>query len=436
MIWMRGSRETGEPLRFGDTEGARVSKYLTGLVCRECEASYQAEPRSACDECFGPLEPTYDLERIRAEAARPGAGTEPRSLWRYEALLPTHRDELVDLGDGYSPLRRAERLGAELGLPDLWIKDETRNPTHSFKDRVVSVALTKAREFGFDTVACASTGNLAHAVSAHAAHAGLRAVVFVPADLEPAKITAASVYGATVVAIDGTYDDVNRLCAEATEEYPWAFVNVNLRPYYAEGSKTIAFETAEQLGWRAPDHVVVPIASGALLTRIATAYRQLDAVRWLTDEPNVRVSGAQACGCNPVAAAFESGAEEVHPVRNPETIAKSLAIGDPADGYYALQEVRKSGGAVAEVTETEIVEAVGLLARTEGIFTETAGGVTIGTLVKLAAKGVVRPEETVVAYVTGMGLKTLDGFGDRFGPTEVIPPRLEALAGVLEGGAR
>src|SRR5438477_4898813 len=340
MIWMRGSRETGEPLRFGDTEGARVSKYLTGLVCRECGASCPAEPRSACDECFGPLEPVYDLERVAAEVSRPSANEGPRSLWRYEALLPAARDERVDLGDGWSPLRRAERLGAELGLRDLWIKDETRNPTHSFKDRVVSVALTKACEFGFDTVACASTGNLAHAVAAHAAHAGLRAGVFVPAPLEAAKVTAAAAYGATVVAIDGTYDDVNRLCAEATEEYAWAFVNVNLRPYYAEGSKTIAFETAEQLGWRAPDHVVVPIASGALLTRVAKAFRQLEAVGLIDASPNVRVSGAQAVGCNPVAAAFESGAEEVHPVRNPETIAKSLAIGDPADGYYALQEVR------------------------------------------------------------------------------------------------
>jgi threonine synthase len=377
------------------------------------------------------MEPAYDFERIAHSAPRPGPDTTPRSLWRYEPLLPAARDELVDLGDGFSPLRRAERLGAELGLPNLWVKDETRNPTHSFKDRVVSVALTKAREFGFDTVACASTGNLAHAVAAHAAHAGLRAVVFVPASLEPAKITAAAVYGATVVSIDGTYDDVNRLCAEATEEYPWAFVNVNLRPYYAEGSKTIAFETAEQLGWRAPDHVVVPIASGALLTRIATAFRQLDAIGWLAEESNVRVSGAQAVGCNPVAAAFESGAEDVRPVRRPETIAKSLAIGDPADGSYALQEVRKSGGAVAQVTEEEIVEAVGLLARTEGIFTETAGGVTIGTLSKLAANGVIDPGETVVAYVTGMGLKTLDGFGDAFRPTQTIPPKLEVLAEVL-----
>ncbi|MFN2543550.1 MAG: threonine synthase [Actinomycetota bacterium] len=408
-----------------------MSDYLIGLICRECGTTYAAQPRSACDECFGPLEPSYDYERIRGSGVLAAIEGGPRSLWRYQPLLPARRDERVDLGDGFTPLRRAERLGAELGLADLWIKDETRNPTHSFKDRVVSVALTKAREFGFDTVACASTGNLAHAVAAHAAHAGLRAVVFVPADLEPAKIMAAAVYGATVVAVDGTYDDVNRLCAEATEEYPWAFVNVNLRPFYAEGSRTIAFETAEQLGWRAPDHVVVPIASGALLTRIGKAYRELDAVGLLQEESNVRVSGAQAAGCNPVAAAFETGGEDVRPVRTPRTIAKSLAIGDPADGWYALREVRKSGGAVAEVSEEEIVEAVGLLARTEGIFTETAGGVTIGALAKLAAKGVVQPSETVVAYVTGMGLKTLDGFAGRFTPTRVIPPKLAALAEVV-----
>ena len=354
----------------------------------------------------------------------------PRSLWRYESLLPTKRNTAVDLGDGFGPLRKAERLGAELGLPNLFLKDETRNPTHSFKDRVVSVALTKAVEFGFDTVACASTGNLAHAVAAHAAAAGLRAVIFIPAGLEEAKVTAASVYGATVIEVDGTYDDVNRLCAEATDEYPWAFVNVNLRPYYAEGSKTIAFETAEQLGWRAPDHVVVPIASGALLTKIAGAFRELHEVGLLVESPQVRVSGAQAAGCAPVASAFAAGEDQPRPVRFPETIAKSLAIGDPADGYYALREVRSSGGSIEAVGEKEIVEAVGLLARTEGIFTETAGGVTIGALSQLAAGGVIRPQETVVAYVTGLGLKTLEGFEGAFTPAATITPTLEALAEV------
>ncbi|MFL5799712.1 MAG: threonine synthase [Actinomycetota bacterium] len=405
-----------------------MSRYLQGLRCRACDARYPAEVRSICDECFGPVEPTYDEERIRAEVTRADVERGPRSLWRFEALLPAVRNTDVDLGDGWSPLRRARRLGAELGLPNLWLKDETRNPTHSFKDRVVSVALTKAVELGFGTVACASTGNLANAVAAHAAAAGLRAVTLVPAGLEPAKLTASAVYGATLVEVDGTYDDVQRLCSEANEELEgWAFVNVGLRPYYAEGSKTIALETAEQLGWRAPDHAVVPVASGALLTKVAEGFRQLYRIGFLDEEPSVRVSGAQAQGCSPVATAYLEGTDEVRPVRYPETIAKSLAIGAPADGRFALDEVRRSGGALAAVTDDEIVEAVGLLARTEGIFAETAGGVTIATLERLASGGVIKPDETVVAYITGMGLKTLDGFGTRFGIETTIGPKVEAL---------
>ena len=414
-----------------------MTTFLEGLRCRECGATYPAEAKSACDECFGPLEPAYDLEAAAAAISRESVEAGPPSLWRYAPLLPADLETRVDLGDGFTPLRRARRLGAELGLPDLWIKDETRNPTHSFKDRVVSVALSKAREFGYGTVACASTGNLAHAVAAHAAAAGLEAVTFVPAELESGKLAATAVYGARLVEVDGTYDDVNRLCAEASEEYPWAFVNVNLRPYYAEGSKTIAFETAEQLGWRTPDHVVVPIASGALLTRVAAAFRELHVVGLLDEEPHVRVSGAQGAGCAPVADAFAAGAADVAPVRYPDTVAKSLAIGDPADGMYALREVRSSGGAVGSATDEEIVEAVGLLARTEGIFAETAGGVTVAVLSHLAASGVVRPDETVVAYVTGMGLKTLEAFGDRFAPAVTIQPKLEALGEALDklGGA-
>jgi threonine synthase len=409
-----------------------MSTFLEGLRCRECGAAAAAEARSACDECFGPLEPAYDYDAIADAISRESIAASPSSLWRYSPLLPARAEDRVDLGDGFTPLRRARRLGAELGLPSLWVKDETRNPTHSFKDRVVSVALTKAREFGFRTVACASTGNLAHAVAAHAAAAGLDAVTFVPAGLEAAKLTATAVYGATLIEVDGTYDDVNRLCGEASGEYPWAFVNVNLRPYYAEGSKTIAFETAEQLGWRAPDHVVVPIASGALLTRVGKAFRELAMVKLLDDIPSVRVSGAQGAGCAPVARAFAAGDDDVRPVRYPDTVAKSLAIGDPADGHYALREVRASGGAVGEATDAEIVEAVGLLARTEGIFAETAGGVTVAVLAKLAAAGVVRPEEKVVAYVTGMGLKTLEAFDKRFAPTVTIQPKLEALGEALD----
>jgi threonine synthase len=405
-----------------------MRSYLSDLVCRECGARYPAEARSICTECFGPLDPTYDFEEIRAEVTRATIEAGPRSLWRYQPLLPARHDEVVDLGDGFTPLRRAERLGAALGLRHLYVKDETRNPTHSFKDRVVSVALTKARQFGFDTVACASTGNLAHAVAAHAAAAGFRAVTLVPTGLERAKLAAASVYGARVIEVDGTYDEVNRLCGEVAGEYPWAVVNGNLRPYYAEGSKTIAFETAEQLGWRAPDHVVIPIASGALLTRAARGFRELHEAGLLDTEPHVRISGAQAAGCAPVATAFQEGAEEVRPVRYPDTVTMSLAIGDPADGHHALQEVRTSGGAMAAVTDVDTVEAVGLLARTEGIFTETAGGVTIAALSELTAQGVVRPDETVVAFVTGMGLKTLEAYQERFRPAATVSPKLEALA--------
>ena len=303
---------------------------------------------------------------------------------------------------------RADRLAAELGLGELWIKDDTANPTGSFKDRVVSVALTKARQLGFKVAACASTGNLANSVAAHAARAGLDSVVLIPHDLEAAKVTMTTVYGGTVIAVEGTYDDVNRLCAELTSERPsWAFVNVNVRTYYAEGSKTLAFEIAEQLGWQAPDHVVVPIGSGSQLTKVAKGFSELGKVGLLPEEPAVRVSGAQAEGCSPVATAFLQGTDAIRPVK-PKTIAKSLAIGNPADGWYALDVMRRTGGSCAAVTDDEVIEAIGLLARTEGIFAETAGGVTIATLCKLAASGAIRPDERVVALVTGHGLKTVE----------------------------
>jgi len=408
-----------------------ATTYLIGLRCRACGADHPAEARSICEECFGPLEPSYDLEGIRAEVTRRGVEAGPPSLWRFAPLLPASPDVRVDLGDGWTPLRKAERLGAELGLRELYVKDETRNPTHSFKDRVVSVALSRARELGFDTVACASTGNLAHAVAAHAAAAGLRAVVFIPVGLESGKVVAAAAYGATVVEVDGTYDDVNRLCAEASDEYTWAFVNVNLRPYYAEGSKTIALEAAEQLGWRAPDHAVVPVASGALLSKVAVGFRQLFEVGLLDEEPTTRVSGAQPAGCAPVAEAFTAGTEDVRPVRYPDTVAKSLAIGDPADGVEALRTARSSDGRFVTVPEDDIAGAVGLLARTEGIFTETAGGVTVAAVADLAAHGAIRPDDTVVAFVTGMGLKTVEAFADRFVPTATISPKVEALAEVV-----
>jgi threonine synthase len=337
----------------------------------------------------------------------------------------------IDLGTGCTPLVRADRLAAELGLGELWIKNDTANPTGSFKDRVVSVALTKARQLGFKVAACASTGNLANSVAAHAARAGMTSVVFIPHDLELAKVTATAVYGGNVVAVEGTYDDVNRLCAELASEHPaWAFVNVNIRTYYAEGSKTLAFEVAEQLGWQAPDHVVVPVASGSQLVKVAKGFRELYDVGLLDEEPHVRVSGAQAAGCSPVATAFAEKTDAIRPVR-PSTIAKSLAIGNPADGYYALKTVRDSGGSFGSVTDEEIIDGIKLLARTEGIFAETAGGVTIATLAKLAAAGTVRSDERVVAYVTGHGLKTTEALTGSVGPTTTIAPTMEAFASAV-----
>jgi threonine synthase len=348
-------------------------------------------------------------------------------MWRYRDLLPVGDAAPIDLGAGFTPLVRAERLGAERGLKELWIKDDTTNPTGSFKDRVVSVALTKARQLGFKVAACASTGNLANSVAAHAARAGMASVVLIPSDLEQAKIMMTAVYGGQLIAVDGTYDDVNRLCAELTSERPaWAFVNVNVRSYYAEGSKTLAFEIAEQLGWQAPDHVVVPIASGSQLTKVAKGFKELGVVGLLDEIPEVRISGAQALGCSPVATAFAAGTDAIAPVK-PNTIAKSLAIGNPADGWYALEQIRTSGGACGAVTDAEIIEGIKLLARTEGIFAETAGGVTIATLTKLVDEGIIRPDERTVAIVSGHGLKTVEALTGSVAPTHTIAPTLEAF---------
>jgi len=401
--------------------------FVSGLRCRECGRAYPAEALHVCDYCFGPLEVSYDYERVRATISRERIAAGPRSIWRYADLLPVEDPNPVDLGAGFTPLVRADRLAAELGLGELWIKDDTANPTGSFKDRVVSVALTKARQLGFKIAACASTGNLANSVAAHAARAGMESVVLIPHDLETAKVTMTAVYGGRVIAVEGSYDDVNRLCAELTSEQPsWAFVNVNVRTYYAEGSKTLAFEVAEQLGWQAPDHVVVPIGSGSQLTKVAKGFRELWQVGLLDEEPSVRVSGAQAEGCSPVATAFAEGTDAIRPVK-PHTIAKSLAIGNPADGWYALDAIRSSGGSCASVTDEEVIEGIGLLARTEGIFAETAGGVTIATLAKLAAQGVIRSDERVVAMVTGHGLKTVEALTGTVGPTATIAPTLEAF---------
>ncbi len=402
---------------------------VTALTCRECGRTYPLEALHACDWCFGPLEVAYEYEAISARPLREEIAAGPSTIWRYRALLPVDDARPVELGGGWTPLVRAERLAAELGLGELWLKDDTVNPTGSFKDRVVSVALTKARQLGFKVAACASTGNLAASIAAHAARAGMASVVLVPKDLERAKVAMAAVYGATVIAVDGDYDDVNRLCAELVAVHEsWAFANVNLRAYYAEGSKTLAFEIAEQLGWRPPDHVVVPIGSGSQLTKIAKGFDELGKVGLLTGDESagVRISGAQAEGCSPVATAFERGSDDVRPVR-PSTIARSLAIGNPADGYYALQAVRRSGGAVESVSDADVLEAIGLLARTEGIFAETAGGVTIAVLAKLAAAGVVRRDERVVAIVSGHGLKTVEALGAAAAPCATVPPTLEAF---------
>jgi len=411
--------------------GQSVS-FVQGLRCRECGHGFPAEALHVCEWCFGPLEVVYDYEGIAAATSRESIADGPPSIWRYANLLPAVNDGAVDLGAGYTPLVRADRLAAELGLGELWLKNDTLNPTGSFKDRVVSVALARARAMGFKVAACASTGNLANSVAAHAARAGMRHVVFIPADLEAGKIVTTAVYGPNLIAVDGSYDDVNRLCAELASERPtWAFVNVNLRTYYAEGSKTLAFETAEQLGWEAPDHVVVPVASGSQLTKIAKGFRELHQVGLLDEAPHVRVSGAQAQGCSPVATAFAEGHDYIRPVK-PSTIAKSLAIGNPADGFYALDEVRRSGGALEAVTDTEIVDAMLLLARTEGIFAETAGGVTIATLARLAASGVVRRDERVVAYITGAGLKTIEAVASRCRPTATIAPTMDAFAAAFD----
>jgi threonine synthase len=402
---------------------------VLGLKCRECGREYPAEPLHVCEFCFAPLEVVYDYERIAAETSHESIAAGPRSIWRYASLLPGG-PQRVDLGAGLTPLVPAPRLGAALGLHDLWIKNDTANPTHSFKDRVVSVALTVARSFGFTVAACASTGNLANAVAAHAAAAGMDAYVFIPADLEQGKVVATSIYAPNLVAVKGTYDDVNRLCSEIAGQYDWAFVNVNVRPYYAEGSKSLAFEIAEQLGWRAPDHVIVPIASGSLLTKIKRGLDELVRVG-LLEGHSTRISGAQASGCAPVATAFKAGVDHIRPVR-PSTIAKSLAIGNPADGYYAVKAVRDTGGAIEDVGDEEVVEGIRLLARTEGLFAETAGGVVVATLRKLAASGVVRPEERTVALITGDGLKTIEAVADRTGPTMTIPPRLDEFETQLE----
>ena len=403
-------------------------KHVRGLFCKECGKEYPIAPQHVCEFCFGPLEVGYDYEAIASSISRESIASGPRSMWRYADLLPTPAEGVIDIGAGGTTMRPAPRLAAELGLKKLWIKSDAGNPTHSFKDRVVSVALSVARSFGYEVAACASTGNLANAVAAHAAASGMRSVVFIPSNLETGKVAGTVVFGGDVVPVDGSYDDVNRLCAELSGSRPWAFVNVNVRPYYAEGSKTLAFEVAEKLGWRTPDAMVVPIASGSLFTKMAKGMRELHSVG-LTPEPHVQIHGAQAEGCSPVATAFAEGVNEVRPVK-PNTIAKSLAIGNPADGYYALGEARSSGGTIESVPEESVAEGMRLLARTEGIFTETAGGVTIAALEQAVRSRAISPDQETVALITGIGLKTIEALGATK-TTRTIRPRVEEVDAAL-----
>ena len=402
------------------------------LKCKECSATYPLEARYVCNRCFGPLEVAYAPPSSSADELKRRIQAGPHTLWRYADFLPLEGPARSALPTGWTPLVKADRLAAALGLGEVWVKNETANPTHSFKDRVVSVALARAQELGFQTIACASTGNLANAVAAHSAAAGLPSYVLIPADLEEQKILATGAYGTNVVAIKGNYDAVNRLCTEiAGEREDWAFVNVNVRPYYAEGSKTLAFEVAEQLGWELPDRVVAPVASGSLFTKLARAFQEwIDCGLLEGDVPHM--NGAQAEGCSPVAQAFAAGTPVCRPVK-PDTIAKSLAIGNPADGPYAVELAQNTGGSVDSVTDDEIRAGIRLLAETTGIFTETAGGVTTATLAKLAERGDIGADERVVLCITGDGLKTIDVVRGSFETTEIAPSIDEfdaAFAGV------
>ncbi len=397
---------------------------VKGLKCKECGAEYPVEPIHVCEFCFGPLEIVYDYEEIRKNISREKIEKGPKSLWRYVDLLPVD-NPTVGLSAGFTPLIKAENLGKLLGLNNLYIKDDSVNhPTLSFKDRVVSVALSKAKEFGFDTAACASTGNLANSVAAHAASAGMKCYVFIPSNLETNKIIGSLVFNPVVVAVDGNYDDVNRLSSEIANEFGWAFVNINVRPFYSEGSKTLAFEVAEQLGWRIPDTVVAPLASGSLYTKIWKGFNELIEVGLVEGKPP-RMLGAQAEGCSPIYKALKEGRDFIKPEK-PNTIAKSIAIGNPADGPYAVKVAKESEGDIQIATDEEIIEGIKLLAKTEGIFTETAGGTTIAVLKKFAEAGVFDKDETVVAYITGNGYKTMEVLeGKLEKPIHIKPSLLE-----------
>lgn len=405
---------------------------FTHLRCRECGETYDLGAKHVCEDvCFGPLEVAYDYDAIRQQVSRATIEAGPKSIWRYKPFLPVATDTPIDVGTGMTPLLKANRLARRLGLESLYIKNDAVNmPTLSFKDRVVSIALTRAKELGFTTVSCASTGNLANSTAAIAAHAGLDCCVFIPSDLEAGKVLGTLIYGPIVMAVNGNYDQVNRLCSEVANTHGWGFVNINLRPYYSEGSKTLGFEVAEQLGWQLPDHIVAPLASGSLFTKIYKGFQEFIKTG-LVEDKAVCFSGAQAEGCSPIAQAFHEGRDFITPVK-PNTIAKSIAIGNPADGIYALETARKTNGHIKAVTDAEIVEGMKLLAETEGIFTETAGGTTIAVLKKLAETGKISPSETTVAYITGNGLKTQEAVQGYIGEPLTIDPKLENFERALE----
>jgi len=404
--------------------------FMKALKCRECGREYPLEATHVCEFDFGPLEVAYDYDRIKKSLTKAAIQSRPKSMWRYRELLPVANDPTVGLQVGFTPLIKADRLAKALGIRELWIKNDAVNyPTLSFKDRVVSVALSRSRELGFDTVACASTGNLANSVAANAASAGLKAYVFIPSDLEQGKIVNSLVYGANVIAIKGHYDEVNRLCAEIAGKFGWAFVNVNMRPYYAEGSKSHAYEIVEQLGWIIPQHTVVPMASGSLLTKIHKGYQELSKLGLAADTIHA-IHGAQATGCSPISVAQKAGLDFFKPVK-PNTIAKSLAIGTPADGFYALRVLKETGGAADDVTDDEIREGIRQLAECEGIFAETAGGVTVGVARKLIASGKIPANDSAVLCITGNGLKTLDAVVGHVGKTREIKPSLREFETML-----
>jgi len=400
------------------------------LRCRECGKTFDNQPRSICEDCFSPLEVTYDYETIKKQVSHELFAARAPNIWRYRELLPLPAEYQPSLPVGFTPLISAPRLGEKIGSRRLCIKnDAVCLPTLSFKDRVVAVALANARSFGFDTVACSSTGNLANSVAAQAAREGFKAWIFIPSDLEPAKILGTQVFGAELVRINGSYDHVNRLCSQIADEHPWGFVNVNLRPYYAEGSKTVGYEIAEQLGWRLPDNIVVPMAGGSLITKIKKAFDELILLGLVEPKP-VRFFGAQASGCSPISTAIKQYSTEIEPQR-PKTIARSLAIGNPADGHYAIQAITKSGGWSEDIADHEVVNAIQLLAASEGIFTETAGGVTVGTARKLIQQDRILPDETTVLCITGNGLKTTDVLADKYQAERPISAKLTEFEAYL-----